>query len=68
MSNCQIRGRKVKLAKELVITIKIPLPDISKAGKLGEKILVEGVKGLFPKDKLPKGSTIDYQIKEKEMT
>lgn len=56
------------MAKELVITIKIPLPDISKAGKLGEKILVEGVKGLFPKDKLPKGSTIDYQIKEKEMT
>jgi len=52
--------------KELVITIKIPLPDVGKAGKIGEMALIQGVKAMFPKDKLPKGSTVSYQIKEKK--
>jgi len=49
--------------KQLVITIKIPIPEIG--GKIGEAVIVASAKALFPKDKLPKGSTVDFSIKQK---
>lgn len=49
------------MSKELVITIKVPLPDI---GKMFEGITIQAIKKMFPTDKLPKGSTVDYEIKE----
>lgn len=49
--------------KELVITIKIPIPEMG--GKIAEKIIIQATKAMFPKDKLPHGSTVEYAVKEK---
>lgn len=49
--------------KELVITIKIPIPVNP---LVPDKITIQATKAIFPKDKLPPGSTVDYAIKEKE--
>ncbi len=49
--------------KQLVITIRMPIPEIG--GKIGEAVIIEGAKALFPKDKLPPGSTIEFTIKQK---
>lgn len=49
--------------KELVITIKIPIPVNP---LLPDKIIIQAIKALFPKDKLPPGSIVNYAIKEKE--
>ena len=46
--------------KKLVITIKIPIPEVG--GKVAETIIIQGAKAMFPEDKLPSGSTVNYTI------
>ncbi|MBA7657826.1 hypothetical protein ES703_65769 [subsurface metagenome] len=50
--------------KQLVMTIKIPIPEAG--GKATEKMILLLTKTTFPEDKLPPGSTVDYAIEEKE--
>lgn len=55
------------MAKELVVTIRFPLSDVPTAA---EKVAIADIKKLakkmFPKDKLPLGSAIDFKIKDKK--
>lgn len=49
--------------KQLLIQIKIPLPN---ANAIIEKIMLDIIKKMFPTDKLPAGSTVEYQIEREE--
>lgn len=53
------------MTKKLLIQIKIPLPDVPQKGEVViYKVLLAGVKKMFPTEKLPEGSTVDYAIIE----
>lgn len=54
------------MVKELVVTIRFPLPDVPKVmEKIAHATVITGVKQMFPKGKLPKCATVDFKIREK---
>lgn len=51
------------MTKYLLIKIKIPLPDVKPkiSESIVHKAIINGAKARFPKDKLPKGATVEYE-------
>lgn len=53
---------------QLIVKIKIPLPDMPNVPKAERNVLnsivLKNVKAMFPTENLPKGSTVDYEIVE----